>query len=323
MQSLARYGVLILICLLVTAASAKAESPLAQGNSASPTQQTVVETIKARYLEYHKTFVNANSYEQIRPYQTAAAVAAFDKEVQAAVSNKQTGTESHSEEQTKQVLFTALKHFIPAEIKITGVEVNGKTAKLTIEPVNPSGIYKLQKNECAVSMYLENDLWQVGESIWHPKTSTAEKQIANSAGSWCAEAANTAFVQKPAEGIVDGKRFVVRDAIYMHGNLQLCENASGRTRSIGIFLENFIAPPDGKIFYLRSGQDFGQKITVVKSFPTANGQFNNQSFNERDPVGLKMQFGKRTKGLLPVFIILRLPDAQKSHIQGYAYARVD
>ncbi len=323
MQKLARCSLLLLTCSLVNVANVKAESPVPQVKQSSVLQQTVSETIKARYLEYHKTFVNAISFEQIRPYQTAAAAAAFDKEAQSAADNKPNGAESHSVEQIKQGLFKALKSSVPAEIKVTGVEVKGTNAKLTIEPVNPAGLFKFAKNEGSISLHLENDQWQVGDSAWHQKTSAAEKQAASSASSWCAEAANASFVQKPAAGIVDGKPFVVRDAFYMRGNLSLCENASGPTRSIGITLENFSTAPDGKIFYLRNGQDFGQKIAVVNSWPKANGQFDNHVFTERELVGLKLQFGKRSNGLVPVFVILRLPDAQKSHIQGYVYAKVD
>lgn len=275
------------------------------------------EAIKARYIEFQKIMSTATSFDQVRSYHTAETANAVDKTLQAARSGAQ------SDAAARDIAFGALKKLMPAEVKVVGIDVTGDEATLSIEPVKATGLYKPGQNEGTVSMHLENGLWQVGETTWKNKLSPAQKLIANNATSWCAEAVDLPFVQKPAEGMIGGKRFVVQYASFNRGILRLEENASGPTRSIGISLEDFALRPDGKIFYMRDGREMGQKIVVMTSWPTANGQFGCQNYTWREPVGLKLQFGKRSKGLLPVFFVLRLPDNQKSYLQGYVYAHVN
>lgn len=289
---------------------------LAPGGFADSPVAPDQEAIKARYFEFQKAMSTATSFDQVRSYHTAETAAAVDKTLQSARLGAQPDAAA------RDSAFGALKRLMPPEVKVVGIDVKGDNATLLIEPGKSTALYKVGQNEGTVSMHFENGLWQVGETAWKNKVSPVQKAVAANATSWCAEAVNLPFVQKPAEGMISGKKFVVQEATFNRGTLNLVESANGPTRSIGIALEDFAIRPDGKIFYMRDGRDMGQKIVVMTSWPTASGQFGQHNYTWKDPVGLKLQFGKRSKGLLPVFLVLRLPDVQKSYLQGYVYATV-
>jgi hypothetical protein len=129
-------------------------------------------------------------------------------------------------------------------------------------------------------MVLENGQWKVEHQTWRNRSSSSENQAPDR--QWCYDASVSAFPRKPASGSIHGRPFTVKRAEFIgKHSLRLRQGA-------GFF-------PDLSIELLLQGE-----------YPPT-------------PSKILVDEGSGSEGpyLLPVWIVLRLPDKEKSYVEGY------
>ncbi len=187
-----------------------------------------------------------------------------------------------------------------------------------------------------ITMFKEDGNWMVGDESWSTKVTNltaaqeakraAEEAARKGLSSWCAPAASMDFPKKPAAGSLNGQAFVVEGAEFSNGNLTLRQGRDFfADREVLIFLFGLEGNPDGQQIAVRDGEPVGGKGTchVHMSFKVPGKDLpSTKMFMPSDGYGIRLAFGQRKNGLLPGYIVLRLPDKAQSYVQGYFYAKL-
>lgn len=149
--------------------------------------------------------------------------------------------------------------------------------------------------------------------------------VTESVDAWCAPAASLPFPKSPASGKLDGQDFLVDSAGFdLNNNHQLVLRQGKHffaDREVNIWLKNNHEDYEGKTIVVVPSSDMFHSLTVIMSRCLTGKAPDSKMFTKG--YGMRLQFGKKQGNILPGWILLRLPDADKSYVQGYFYAKLD
>lgn len=336
---------LVILCLSLTLS-------LGNGLWARAEEATVPATIKTedlirqRYLDFRRAQSKAQGFDEILGFQSKKVVAAFEKAREQAVQ-KESAEKAAREMQAGWMLSKAM---MPANVQITAVKINGDSAELSAvaadsgvlgaaidkglnqmvaglagKSVGPSP--SASRTSGTITMVKEDGEWKVDREVWNTTNKSPAKEAAEKAvNSWCEAVTKQPFVQKPAAGKVHGQPFLVQGAEMTGNNILTLRQGNDffADREITVFVFGAKGALDGQTILLKNGEHEGPLDCHVhlgwkvpgKDLPEHKSYFGSEG------IGMKLTFGKRKEGLLPGYILLRMPDPQKSYLEGYFYARL-
>lgn len=223
--------------------------------------------------------------------------------------------------------FSALtKMMTPKSIRITGEKIEGDRATVSAEALDEDPMAKAagakSKTLAKIKMVKEAGQWKVEKEEWSTYIgNTKPPTMAAGAESWCAGASKAEFPSKPAAGNLHGQPFKVVSAEYSSfmKTLTLKEtNEMFSDREVKIFLGTDDPNMAGKQFLVTTNSDSFHSPNVQIMWKRVGKENPSQMYSASDGYGMRLQFGTPAKGLLPGYIVLRLPD--KSSVEGYFYA---
>ncbi|MBI5175233.1 MAG: hypothetical protein HY986_20260 [Candidatus Melainabacteria bacterium] len=314
--------------------------------------------IKDRYLLYHQTLLKAGSFDDVLPFRSANSRKEMEKKSAEAQSKGAEAGKKMMEGlfalvktmEPRNVRVDSVKVMgDKAELSVSALDggqfsdavtagLGGIARGLTgasrggSQPGQPMRSTTVGK----INMFKEDGNWMVGDESWSTRVTNltpaqeakraAEEAAKKGLSSWCAPAASMDFPKKPAAGSLNGQAFVVEGAEFNNGNLTLRQGRDFfADREVLIFLFGLEGNPDGQQIAVRDGEPVGGKGTCHvhmsykvpgKDLPTT------KMFMPSDGYGIRLAFGQRKNGLLPGYIVLRLPDKAQSYVQGYFYAKL-
>jgi len=299
------------------------------------------EAIAKRYIECNDGFMNAKTLEEALQYSCQKTRDDFQKKIAEAKAK------GSLDQQEKAIdgWFKFLKMMRCRTVKVTKVVVKDDKAELTATSSDSgqigdmfNGLNKMiptagakptpmyTRNDGVIKMVKENGVWMMEQETWNGSTSnlTPQQQAKKKVTSdWCAQAASLPFPQKPAAGMLHGQPFKV-ERVEMSKNLTLSLKQGGdflADREVTIFIFSMDGAPDGQKIIEKDGSSITKAHCHVhiKWKKGEGDKHESEAFMGMDGYGLHLMFGKRTNGRLPGYIMLRLPDKQKSFVEGYFY----
>ena len=333
----------------------------ASNQPASPTgtgSGKVENLIKERYLQYHQTLLKANSFDELMPFRSTKMQAEMEKKkAEALAKGGDAGNKMmaglfgmvKAMEPRKVTVTAVVVKGDSAELSVTasdagelpdamnkgiGSMANSISASLGVKPAAIKPMRSTTTGK--ISMIKENGSWLVGEENWATKVTNltpaqeakrnAEDAQKRGLSSWCAPAASLAFPQKPAAGRIHGQPFVVENAELSDDILTLRQGRDFfADREFMIFVFGLDGKLEGQQIVVKDGAPVGKSSCHVhmkwlvpgKSLPET------AMFMPPDGYGIRLAFGNRDAktGLLPGYIVLRMPDKEQSFVQGYFYAK--
>ena len=314
--------------------------------------------IKDRYLLYHQTLLNAGSFDDVLPFRSSKSRQEMEKKsAEAQAKGAEAGKKMMEglfalvkTMEPRNVRVDSVKVMgDKAELSVSAVDGGQLSDAMTAgfggiargltgasrggsQPAQPMRSTTVGK----ITMFKEDGNWMVGDESWSTRVTNltpaqeakraAEEAAKKGLSSWCAPAASMDFPKKPAAGSLNGQAFVVEGAEFNNGNLTLRQGRDFfADREVLIFLFGLEGNPDGQQIAVRHGEPVGGKGTCHvhmsykvpgKDLPTT------KMFMPSDGYGIRLAFGQRKNGLLPGYIVLRLPDKAQSYVQGYFYAKL-
>lgn len=298
--------------------------------------------IRQRYLDFRQAQSKAQGFDDLLGFQSKKVVAAYAKAREQAM---QKDADKASRQMQAWMLFKAM---MPANVQITAVKVNGDSAEISavasdsgalggaidkglsqmmVGMAGKSARLSPSRTTGTITMVKEDGEWKVDQEVWNTTNKSPEKEAREKAvNSWCEAVTRQPFVQKPAAGKVHGQPFVVQGAEMTSNNIITLRQGSDffADREITIFVFGAKGALDGQTILLKNGEHEGPLDCHVhlgwkvpgKDLPEHKSYFGSEG------IGMKLTFGQRKDGLLPGYILLRMPDAQKSYLEGYFYARL-
>ncbi|CAN5372775.1 hypothetical protein BH11CYA1_BH11CYA1_50500 [soil metagenome] len=135
-----------------------------------------------------------------------------------------------------------------------------------------------------------------------------------------------AFPQKAAAGRIHGQPFVVEGAELSNEILTLRQGSDFfADREFMIFLFGLDGKLAGQQIVVKDGAPVGKASCHVHMKWKVGGDSlpKTDMFMPADGYGIRIAFGQRDAktGLLPGYIVLRMPDKEQSFVQGYFYAK--
>ncbi len=314
--------------------------------------------IKDRYLLYHQTVLQANSLDELMPFRPSKIQADMEKKkAEAQAKEGDVGKKMMSamfsmiksmEPRNVTVTAVAVKgdtaeltvsasdagEFPDAMSKGFGNMASTVSAGLGVKP----GAIKPMRSTTTgkITMVKEDGNWMVGEESWSTNVTNltpaqeakqkAEAAQKKSLSSWCAPAASMAFPQKPAAGRIHGQAFIVENAEITNDILTIRQGRDFfADREFMIFLFGLDGKLEGQQIIVKDGAPLGKASCHVHMKWLAPGKSlpETSMFMPMDGYGIRIAFGKRDPktGLLPGYIVLRMPDKEQSFVQGYFYAK--
>ncbi len=314
--------------------------------------------IKERYLLYHQTLLKANSFDELAPFRSSKRKAEQEeKERQVEAKDKEAGKKMMAglfgmvkAMEPRNVTVTAVVvngdsaelsvkasdagEFPDAMTKGFGSMAKGMSTALGDKTTANKPMRSTTTGK--IKMEKEDGTWMVGEESWSTNVTNltpaqeaqkkAQEAQKKSLSAWCSPAASLAFPQKPAAGRIHGQPFVVENAEIANDILTIRQ---GR---------DFFADREFVIFFFGlDGKLAGQQIVVKDGAPVGKVSCHvhmkwqvagkdlpeTAMFMPPDGYGIRIAFGQLDPktGLLPGYIVLRMPDKEQSFVQGYFYAK--
>ncbi len=336
----------------------KAPSIEATASTSSSSASKIENLIKERYHLYHQTLLKANSFDELMPFRSTKMQAEMEKKkAEALTKDGDAGKKMMAglfsmvkAMEPRNVTVTAVTvNGDSAELSVTasdagefpdamnksfGSMANSISTSFGTKPAENKPMRSTTTGK--IKMVKEGGNWLVGEESWSTKVTNltpaqeAKKNAVDAQkkglSSWCAPAASLAFPQKPAAGSIHGQPFVVENAELSNDILTLRQGRDFfADREFVIFLFGLDGKLEGQQIVVKDGSTVGKSSCHVhmkwlvpgKSLPET------AMFMPSDGYGIRLAFGQRDPktGLLPGYIVLRMPDKEQSFVQGYFYAK--
>lgn len=312
------------------------------------------------YLKIHDFIMKADSLEQFKPVLSGEALAKTEKGL--INNGTETESKSKVDPAVMEAqIFKLMKMMMYPKVKVTSEEINGDKAVLRAVPLS-GNIMEREVNSMMdnvsesfsrafaakdakgsavketspprsttgiIIMKLEDGVWKQDKEKWHTKIgdSVRGNSSARQADPWCLAVRHpnkVKFANKPAAGTLKGKEFVVNSCKYDSFVNTLTLEGPGKTYSdrqrITIFLFNKKKTPYGETFTCP-----GQFVSIphVHVRYHEGPKLKSKAYTGADHYGLRLTFNKAPeKGKLTGFLVLRLPDKEKSEVNGYFSATV-
>ena len=305
------------------------------------------------YLKMHDIFMKAESFAEIKPY------LAEDSLTSMMATGSMPKNRSHVDQEIKEnQIFKLMKVILYPQVKVVSVNINGDTAVLKAVPISKSlldkGIEDMadglsdsisqavtgqgaakpkteqkKKTIGTIKMKLEDGIWKQSEERWHSHIEGDSTSGASSSAfgkppsEWCRSAREAEFLRKPAAGKLGGKAFTVYEAEYDDFVNTLTLKGPGKEFDkprITIFLFNREKLPYGESIKC-PGDAFSSPHVHLRR-PVA-GKMKTSIYTGSDKYGMSLSFNEKpADGKLTGYIILRMPDDEKSELNGYFHATV-
>lgn len=269
------------------------------------------ETPTSVFEAYHRLIFTCKSISELEPYESTK------------ILSKRPGGKN------AQMIFDQFKLMMPRSIRVTGEKIDGARATVSAESLTGDPVTKAMspgtksRTLGKIIMVKEDGHWKVDEEQWSTYVGDAQPpQMATGAASWCASAAKTDFPSKPAAGQLHGQAFKVASAEYSSfmKSLTLTDSTDMfADRRVQIWLGVDDPNVAGKQFLVTTNSDSFHSPNVQIGWKRVAKENPSQMYSASDGYGMRLQFGTPQKGLLPGYIVLRLPD--KSFEEGYFYAK--
>lgn len=304
------------------------------------------------YLKIHDFILQASS---LKDFEACLTEENRSKSMARFARAKESGKEDLQESQNK--FFQLMKMMLFPKVKVTSEKINGNDAVLSAIPLSkspmdknmmgmvdgmadamskaftgkpvPKNAIKKEKSVTTgtIKMRYEDGVWKQHKEIWNTRI------IGGGAGPgafakhkvnpWCAQTKEVQFARKPVAGKIGGKAFAVYKAEYNTVVNTLTLTGPGKdswnSPSITLFLFNKHKVPFGQSF--KSPSDSMMGIPHVHVRCKRDGKLKTKIYSGSDNYGLKLQFNKQpSNGKLSGYIVLRIPDKDKSEINGYFHA---
>jgi hypothetical protein len=326
--------------------------------SAVPVGAKLETLIKERYMLYHQTLLKAGNFDELMPFRSAKSRVEMEKKMaEAQAKGADDGKKLmdglfglvKAMEPRNVKVESVLVNGDKAELILRASDsgqfpdalskgIDGIARGVAGSLGDKSSADKTMRSTTVgkVTMYKEDGNWMVGEESWSTKVTNltpaqeakrnAAEAVKKGLSAWCGPAATMAFPQKPATGRLKGQPFVVEGADLSNGILTLRQGRDFfADRQVVIFIFHLDGKLDGQQIAVRDGEPVAGKGTCHvhmgykvpgKDVPAT------QIFMPSDGYGIKLAFGQSKNGMLPGYIVLRLPDKEQSFVQGYFYAKV-
>lgn len=193
---------------------------------------------------------------------------------------------------------------------------------------------QIKTTEVAPGVTLTEKSWSTGWTssggkMQHTVQNTVSAQKTPSSASptvtWCQNAMRQPFPQKPAAGQINGRPVRIDHAELEGGRwLTLIHGADERFPEARIKIGFYSKVGANQAITVTDKTPMGPRLWVdykdnpAERFTSKTDMYDNSS----DKYGMRIQFGQAQNGLLPGYIVLRLPDAQHSFVEGYFYAKL-
>lgn len=346
------------VSALADEAKPTAPSTEATASASNNSGGKIENIIKERYLLYHQTLLKANSFDELMPFRSTKMQAEMEKKKSEALAKDEDAGKKMMAGLFSMVKAMEPRNVTVTAVAITGdsaeLSVTASDAGEFPDAMNKGfsnmansisaglgakpGASKPMRSTTTgkIKMVKEGGNWLVGEESWATKVTnlTAAQEAKKNAedaqkkglSSWCGPAASMAFPQKPAAGRIHGQPFAVENAELSNDILTLRQGRDFfADREFVIFLFGLDGKLDGQQIVIKDGAPAGKSSCHVhmkwlvpgKSLPET------AMFMPTDGYGIRLAFGQRDPktGLLPGYIVLRIPDKEQSFVQGYFYAK--
>ncbi len=314
--------------------------------------------IKERYLLYHQTLLRANSFDELMPFRSTKMQAEMEKKKSEALAKDGDAGKKMMAGLFSMVKAMEPRNVTVTAVAITGdsaeLSVTASDAGEFPDAMNKGfsnmansisaglgakpGATKPMRSTTTgkIKMVKEGGNWLVGEESWATKVTNltpaqeakknAEDAQKKGLSSWCAPAASMAFPQKPAAGRIHGQPFVVENAELSNDILTLRQGRDFfADREFVIFVFGLDGKLEGQQVVVKDGAPVGKSSCHVHMKWLVQGKSLPETamFMPTDGYGIRIAFGQRDPktGLLPGYIVLRMPDKEQSFVQGYFYAK--
>ncbi|MBY0548891.1 MAG: hypothetical protein K2W95_16585 [Candidatus Obscuribacterales bacterium] len=265
------------------------------------------ESPTAIFQKYHQLVIDGKGAADLAPYRSAKVL-------------------SSQKSDSDRALSGLTKLLTPKSIRVTGEKIEGDRATVSAEALDEDPMAKAagakSKTLAKIKMVKEAGQWKIEEEQWSTYVGNAKPPtMAPGADNWCAGASKAEFPSKPAAGNLHGQPFKVVGAEYSSfmKTLTLKEtNDMFSDREVKIFLGTDDPSMAGKQFLVTTNSDSFHSPNVQIMWKRVGKENPSQMYSASDGYGMRLQFGTPAKGLLPGYIVLRLPD--KSSVEGYFYA---
>ena len=305
---------------------------------------------KETYLKMHDIFMKADSFSELKPFMAEETLTRMMAKG-TAPKNRSHVDQGIKEEQ----IFKLMKTMMYPKVKVVSVKIDGDTAVLKAVPDSVSmldkGIEdmadglsnslskaftgkdapkskKPQKKSTTgtITMKLEDGIWKQVKEKWHTKIGDGSSSFGSSRkapNKWCASAKTAEFLKKPATGKLGGKPFTVYEAEYDDFVNTLTLKGPGKSFDkprITIFLFNKQKVPYGQSFKCPMDSFGAPHIHLRRK---VDGKMKTDIYTGSNMYGMSLSFNQKpTNGKLTGYIILRMPDKEKSELNGYFHATV-
>lgn len=329
--------------------SAKTEPTKDNPIKAAPTEPKALERfLTERYMQYHQAMLNAASLDDLYKYKPTAMAEKMKKDMATKADTPE------KKKQAEQAMLGLMKLMLPQNIKITSVKVTGDHAELTATATDSGtlmdgieqGMGKLVNGMAAglgakssgpkahpapmrttgkIAMVKEAGEWKIAEESWNSTNASPQQEATRKASdSWCTGALAQAFPQKAAAGVLHGQPFTVQGAELSSNNILTLRQGSDffEDRGVKIFIFGPQTALDGEQIFIKPGESPKRGAHVHMSWKGTRDIPENKIFMDMDGLGMKLAFGRRKGNSLPGYIVLRLPDKDKSYVAGYFYAQL-
>ncbi len=278
--------------------------------SNSKTQAKVAPESPAQvYMKYHQTL--------IRPDSSYLLISQFlsQKSKEKAITPAQA-----------DMVMGMVRSLSPKNVAVTKQLINANKAKVFLSTTDTTpnllgGTSPPGATKGIATFTLENGAWKLDKESWN--TSVGKKNESPDPD-WCLKAAGADFPRRMAAGKIHNSPFKVEQAIIEGDRLTLREGEGFfADREIEIWFHTEKPIMQDCTYTIEEDADLkGPNITMKWKEDGEKLPDSKQYFAD-DGVGMRLQFMKPNKdGSIPVWIVLRLPDKDKSFVEGYVDAEV-
>lgn len=214
----------------------------------------------------------------------------------------------------------------PKEVSVTKTEINGNKAKLYLTSsspmANPFGDKSSKyQTKGTATFSIEDGQWKLDKESWRTKQA---KETGAPDQAWCWQASSCEFPRKSAGGRIHGEAFQV-DAAKIQGSRLLLNEGTDffPVRCVEIFFQDKVSNLEGQTLSMEEESDIKAPQATMswkaaeEKLPTSKHYFAD------DGVGMRLRFMKKNKeGRIPLWIVIRFPDKDRSYVEGYAEATI-
>jgi hypothetical protein len=325
----------------VTPSDAKADAP----TEPKALEHFLIE----RYMQYHKAMLTATSVDDLLPYKPVAMAEKMNTNLAAKADSPE------KLKQVQQAMLAMMKLMMPQNIQITSVKITGDNAELTASAsdsgvlmngleqgmgkmvsglatglgAKPGTSAKVQpapmRTTGKITMVKEAGEWKIGDESWNSTNADPKQEAARKVSdAWCSGAISQDFPKKAAAGVLHGQPFTVQGAELSSNNILTLRQGTGffEDRGVKVFIFGPQTALDGEQIFIKPGESPKRGAHVHMSWKGTKEIPETKIFVDNDGLGMKLAFGRRKGNTLPGYVVLRLPDKEKSFVAGYFYAQL-